>query len=165
MKTTNQENSDAFEESQRFNQLWLWGLLLCVVGFNIYSSFFGNEGGEIDKELLYSLIPLLVVCLLFVLLKLETHIDEKGISVRFLPFQRRWKSFNWAEIQHIEVRTYRPLMEYGGWGIRGLAGNKAYNVNGKIGIQVVFQNGNKLLIGTQKPDKASEAIKAFRKNA
>jgi hypothetical protein len=38
------------------------------------------------------------------------------------------------------------------------AKGKAYNVSGNQGIQLVFKDGNSLLIGTQKPNEASAAL-------
>lgn len=50
-------------------------------------------------------------------------------------------------------------MDYGGWGLRlGFFGKgRAYNISGNIGMQIVFKDGKKLLIGTQK----SAEIKSF----
>jgi hypothetical protein len=43
------------------------------------------------------------------------------------------------------------LTEYGGWGIKGTKHDRAFNISGKQGIQLEFKDGNRLLIGTQKP--------------
>jgi hypothetical protein len=48
------------------------------------------------------------------------------------------------------VRKYKPLLEYGGYGIRGFGNNRALNIAGKTGLQLIFKDGRKLLIGTQK---------------
>ena len=50
------------------------------------------------------------------------------------------------------VRTYSPLGEYGGWGLRySLSGNgMAYNVSGNKGLQLELSNGKKVLFSTNK---------------
>ena len=60
------------------------------------------------------------------------------------------------------ARPYSPIGDYGGWGLRGLAGNKAYNVWGSEGLQLVFKSGNRLLLGTQHPAELREALRGLR---
>ena len=62
----------------------------------------------------------------------------------------------------MEIREYKPIMEYGGWGIRGFGSNRALNIKGKIGLQLVFKNGQKLLIGTQKADEIVKILAPFK---
>jgi hypothetical protein len=99
--------------------------------------------------------------LLFYTLRLDTEINSNGIYIRFFPFHLSYKKYAWDEIEACFVREYNPIAEYGGWGIRlGLFGKgRAFNVSGNKGIQLVFKNNKKLLIGTSKPVEASEAIK------
>ena len=110
--------------------------------------------------------PLLIPILGFVLLfysRLDTEIDAEGIRVRFIPFHFKFKTYNWNVIGQATVTTYNPVLDYGGYGLRfGLFGKgKAYNVSGDQGIQLVFKKGSKLLIGTQKPNEAAQALSNF----
>jgi len=41
---------------------------------------------------------------------------------------------------------------------------KAYNMKGNQGAQLVFKNGKRLLIGSQKPDELAEAINSIMKS-
>lgn len=115
------------------------------------------------KSLIAPIISLLVFVLIFIL-NLETKINRKGISAGFepLPFFRR--HYDWDEIQECYIRTYAPVSEYGGWGIRGFGRAKAYNVSGNIGIQIITKNNERFLIGTEKPDLAKRAIRKNFKN-
>ncbi len=58
------------------------------------------------------------------------------------------------------ARTYQPLAEYGGWGIRGVGGNRAFNMRGNEGVQLELRSGQKVLIGSEKPE---ELVRAIRK--
>ena len=51
-------------------------------------------------------------------------------------------------------------MEYGGWGLRyGFFGKgRALNVSGNTGLQIEFNNGKRLLIGTNKPRELKEVL-------
>ena len=115
------------------------------------------------KSLIAPVISLLVFVLVFIL-NLETRINSKGISAGFepLPFLRR--NYTWDEIQECFVRTYAPVSEYGGWGIRGFGRAKAYNVSGNKGIQIITKTNERFLIGTEKPDLARRAINKNFKN-
>ena len=59
-----------------------------------------------------------------------------------------------------EARTYRPLLEYGGWGIRYAPFGKgwAYNVHGSQGVQLELTNGKRILIGSQRAEELARAI-------
>lgn len=150
-----------FIEKQRFSQWWLWLLLLLVVS-NLVREFL-NGTVEEKQALFFSALTLTLTSVLFAIMKLETSIDNNGISVRFFPFHLKKKHFNWDQLESCSIRTYKPVIEYGGWGIRKTFSGKgtAYNVKGKVGLQLVFKNGDRLLIGTQKAEKLNEVLKTL----
>ncbi len=157
-----------FTEKQRFRQWWLWLILVLINGISIWfliekyvykkpfpdTAYHSYSGGEIAF-----LITLLVTVLLL-MIKLETVIKTDQIEVRFFPFHLSFRRYPNNTIESALVRTYKPLAEYGGWGIRieFIGKGKAFNISGNQGIQVVFKDGSKLLIGTQKPIEASAAL-------
>lgn len=159
------ENEVLFKETQRFRQWWLWLILIAAFGITIFAVI--KEQKELQNNFNFALLaPLLIPILAFVLIffsKLDTEIDAEGIRVRFFPFHFKFKTYAWNTIGQAVVTTYHPLADYGGWGLRlGLFGKgKAYNVLGNKGIQLVFKDGSKLLIGTQKPGEAAQALSYF----
>ena len=54
--------------------------------------------------------------------------------------------------------TYRPLLDYGGWGIRFGRGGRAYSMVGDQGVQLVMRDGSRILIGSQRPEALAGAI-------
>jgi hypothetical protein len=154
-----------FKENQKFRQWWLIILMITIVIASALPLFSEISTNEVQlKSLIAPIISLLVFVLIFIL-NLETKINSKGISAGFepLPFFRR--HYDWDEIQECYIRTYAPVSEYGGWGIRGFGRAKAYNVSGNIGIQIITKNNERFLIGTEKPDLAKRAIrKHFKKS-
>lgn len=150
-----------FIEKQRFSQWWLWLLLFLVVS-NLVREFL-NGTVEEKQALFFSALTLTLTSVLFGIMKLETLIDTNGISVRFFPFHLKKKHFNWDQLESCSIRTYKPVIEYGGWGIRKTFSGKgtAYNVKGKVGLQLVFKNGDRLLIGTQKAEELNEVLKTL----
>lgn len=101
---------------------------------------------------------LLLVIFLLLGLRLDTEIRNDGVYVRFFPFALRLKRYGWEEIEKAYVRPYKPLLEYGGWGIRYGRKGKALNVSGNMGLQLELKNGKKLLIGTRKPEVLQAVI-------
>jgi hypothetical protein len=148
-----------YKETQRFTQWWLWFVLIGSWGSMIYS-FWVTAKFDIISILIVSVFAL-GLPILFWQMRLITRITEEGVYVRFIPFHFKEQFYPWESIESAQVRTYSPLMEYGGWGIKyGFNGQgKVYNVAGDQGLQLVFKSGEKLLIGTQKPTEIQAAVK------
>jgi hypothetical protein len=93
-------------------------------------------------------------------MRLVTRVTSAGIYVRFIPFHFKEQFYPWDSIESAQVRTYDSLFEYGGWGIKyGFSGQgKVYNVSGDQGLQLVFKSGEKILIGTHKPEEIQAAV-------
>lgn len=96
--------------------------------------------------------------LLFYKLKLIVEVDAKGIHIRFYPLVR--KHIPYESVRTCTARTYNPLMEYGGWGIRFSSKGKAYNVSGTEGVQLELTQSSPLLIGSQRADELASTINA-----
>jgi len=157
------ENKVLFREAQRFKTWWIWFLLLGVSVIVIYTAgrdIYRGEGiGKFGPIFALTTNGLLIA--LFLIMKLETEVRPDGIYVRFHPFHRRFRCYPWRNLTEAYVREYSAIFEYGGWGLRGLGNNRALNVSGNKGIQLVTKRGDKLLIGTRKPKEAAAAIENY----
>lgn len=152
-----------FEEKQRFNQWWLYFILALVLLILIGGIYKNTEGfRNFDNPVLILFFLLAMFPIVFILiLRLDTRIDQEGITVKFSPIGFSRKFFPWKEIQEVYVRKYSPIAEFGGWGIRGIGRRKAYNASGNIGIQIVTTNKKAFLIGTQGPDAVRAVLKQY----
>jgi hypothetical protein len=101
----------------------------------------------------------------FISISLETKIFEDGISVRFFPIQLKPIYFKWDDISKVEIVTYNPILEYGGWGYRGFnfSRKRALNIAGNKGINITFNDEKSLLIGTQKKDEVQKILSTIEK--
>ena len=160
-------NEILFSEQQRFKQWWFWLIFLGIdtlflVG--VYKQIIrGQQFGDkpmSNEGLIIITIIVVLLTVAFALIKLETQVKHDGIYVRFFPFRISFKHYPWDSISSSFVRKYRPLVEYGGWGVRFsvFGSGTAYNVSGNIGLQLIFTNKKKLLIGTKKPDQLTEVL-------
>lgn len=152
-----------FFEKQKFNQLWLWFLIL--VPFLYILIYFLNHRGSDLTTLIVVSCTLILSILILVIIKLETIIKKEGIHIRFFPFHIKYRQYAWSDISKLYMRKYDAISEYGGWGIRiNLRGKgKAFNVSGNNGLQLEFKNNKKILIGTQKPEELIKALKKINK--
>lgn len=157
-----------FKEEQRFNQLWLIALiaisaiipiiLVCV-------EYFKNQNSISTLELILIILLLIFFSGLIFIFKLSTKIDELGIHYKFFPLHLKYNTISWKSINNAYIRTYEPISEYGGWGIKGgwkKSKGKASNVSGTIGIQLELADRKKLLIGTKKQIEAENTIAYYK---
>ena len=155
-----------FTEVQRFRQWWVWVLVLFASGIAWYGAIhqivlkkpFGNNPAPDAVMIMIWGIFGVFFPVLFYSLKLYTEVRYDGLYIRFFPLQFHSHKISYAEIKTYEIRTYSALKEYGGYGIRFGKNGKAYNISGNMGVQFEFQNGKRLLIGTQKPEELIQAL-------
>lgn len=162
-------DSILFREKQRFNQAWLWLLMLVINGIFLYACYlqlivnqkFGDHSMS-NNMLIFTFIVIVLFTVLMRILYLDTLIGENGIYVRFSPLQRKYKHYSWNVIETAYIRQYSPILEYGGWGIKYGKSGWAYNVQGKSGIQLILNDHSKVLIGTQKMKEVKELLNRFK---
>ncbi len=165
-----------FREEQRFSQWWLWTLLLSVFAVAVGPLWYGlifqlstgnpwgtNPAGDgvLAVTTVFVTLVMGVILWLFLAMRLQIEINTGGLRFRYLPLVRKWRNIRREEIMRFEVGTYRPVAEYGGWGIRGGKGKygKAFNVSGNVGLKLFLSNGKFLLLGTQRSQAMLAAMK------
>ena len=155
-----------FTEKQKFNQWWLWAFLLGINGLTLFGlikqlvfreSFGSKPMGDMGLILFTMFLGLFTY--LFTKIELITQITNEGIAIKFSPFHRQFKFFKWSEISKCYIRTYSPLKDYGGWGIKYGSLGIVYNVSGNQGIQLEFLDNRNILIGTNKPDEVNAVLR------
>lgn len=149
-----------FQEKQRFTQWWLWAIIVISLLFGAFSVYNQFIEGEISKTifLLYTLFEASIL-LLFFTLRLETTITTEEIQILYFPFHWKKRKYPFSTIKKMEVITYSPIGDYGGWGVRLSSNGKAFNVKGDKGLKLYFEHQKPLLIGTQKPEELESIIK------
>ena len=161
-----------FKETQRFDQWWLIMIEVIVI-LTVIISFIKDYRNNLDNNLTGMILTVGMIVSVFGLIhfiRLETVIDENGISYRFFPILSKPRKILWSELTNCYVRKYAAIYEYGGWGIRGLVRKgvfdirgkgRAFNIKGNMGIQLEYLDGGKLLIGTQQPENAKRVIEYY----
>jgi hypothetical protein len=114
--------------------------------------------GELPRSgFLPLILPVLILLWLFAV-RLETEVEDAGVRLRFRGL---WfpKTFAWSNIQSAEAVSYRPLLQYGGWGIHRGFREWAWNVSGSEGVRLHFRDGSSFLIGSAESDRLAGAIR------
>ncbi len=158
-----------FKEEQRFTQTWLKVLLaisIVVPVITVVTKYLEENSQMTTNEFVLTLLGISISIAFIFFFKLKTRIDEVGIHYQFSPFHFKMKIIQWKEIKKVQVRNYDPILEYGGWGLKGgffwnKEKGKCANISGDIGIQIEFKNAQKLLIGTQKKEEAMQVLKNY----
>ena len=92
-----------------------------------------------------------VAAILFGVLTMRqtTTVSPEAVTARFgLLYTARIPV---AEVASAQAVAYRPVRDYGGWGIRGTGRRRALNTRGDKGVLLTRRDGSTLLIGSQKP--------------
>jgi len=163
-----QENEPIFREIQRWALTVRLLLLLAALasGAGIVMAGIAAERAPAETVSLFlstaiGVIVSLGVGVLLWINRLETEVRADGVFVRYFPFHLHWRRFPAQELSECYARQYRPILEYGGWGIRCGWKGRAYNVSGNEGVQLVFKNGKRLLIGSKRPQELETAIRSI----
>lgn len=141
-----------YSEEQAFDHVWLWALMgieLLVIMIPLILT------GQAIWTIAVAMGVMVMTMALLGSLRLRTRIDQHGVHFQMRVFHWKEQTIPWADIDQIYVRQYSPVAEYGGWGMKGVGKNRAYNVRGNYGIQIVKKDGRRILIGTQRPDEAA----------
>lgn len=140
-----------FREIQKFDQWWLWLILLSAFLLPLILLFQDMEEKAEPNMIVVLVVFIFGIAFLafFRIMNLQTEIDQQKIFIRFYPILS--KTFLWKDVQSAELIDYGFV---GGWGIRYFTKyGTVYNVKGNKGLAIVLNNGKKLLIGTQKKDE------------
>jgi len=168
-------NKVLFKETQQFRQWWNILLILAVTvataafaGYALYQQMVnGIQVGDEPAPNAVLIIIIVVTMLLlwaYLAMKLEVWIDQVGIHYRVWPLIFKQRLISIHEIQRYEIRQYRPIFDYGGWGIKkSLRWGRAYNISGNIGLQLYLTNGKKVLFGTQRSQAMMYAMDEMMK--
>jgi hypothetical protein len=93
--------------------------------------------------------------------KLVTDLRPPKFSVSLRGVFRSCK-IPLRDIERVEVITFDPIREFGGFGIRSTKNGRACLAYGTRGVRVSLSNGSPVVIGSQRPEALAEAIRGAR---
>ena len=163
-----------FSEEQRYNQWWLWLIMLLALSAVLVPFLYGIYSQEVlDKPFgdnpmstsglivtgSFSVLIMIVAIFILLKLRLKTKITTEALWFSYPPIINKWKKIVPEEIERYQIRTYATSREFGGHGMkRRRKYGMSYTVSGNVGLQLYFKNSKKLLIGTQKKQAIEYAM-------
>jgi hypothetical protein len=152
----------AFSEVQRFHQVWVIILIgfIAVLSWAFFIRLLLIPADESSAAIIVIVFAIfgVVFPVWFLIMRLEIEVRDHFLSYRMYPLHISWRKVPASEIAGAEAVTYRPILEYGGWGMRIGCRGRAYNVSGNRGVFIRRTSGTCFLLGSQRPDELAAAI-------
>lgn len=83
--------------------------------------------------------------------RVEVSLGRVGWIRKRIPYDR---------IVWIEPVTYRPLRDFGGWGVRGFGPRQAWTARGNRALVLHLDDGTQLYVGAEHPERLAERMRA-----
>ena len=156
---TLQPATAVFREEQYFD----WRVYALIASLQILTALGLLHGRDRSLELVLGLVVGigLVMFLVVGLLYMTTEVTPTDVRIWFgwVPAYRRIVPI--GDVRRVEVVTFRPIADYGFWGIRsGRDGERALIARGNRGVRLELADGSLLLIGSQRPETLAAALES-----
>lgn len=92
------------------------------------------------------------------LMRLEVRVTDDRLEFRYFPLHPAWRIVSLDDIRKVESTSYRPIREFGGWGIRFGRRGRAFTVSGTGGVWITLRSGREFLLGSRRPDDLADAL-------
>lgn len=146
-----------FHEEQYFD----WRLYAIIAMVDVLTALGLMHGSTWSPELLLGLVVGTGLLLFFVvlLLHMTTEVTPTEIQVWFGWIAVYRKVIPVGEVRRVEIVTFRPIADYGFWGVRaGRDGERALIARGGRGVRLELSDGSFLVIGSQRAEELAMAI-------
>lgn len=90
---------------------------------------------------------------------LDVELRSDHLFVAFGPLHLIRKRIPYAAVQAVEAVTYRPIVEFGGWGLRIRRGKTAWTIRGNQAARVTLSSGRRIYMGSRFPQRLVERVR------
>jgi len=91
----------------------------------------------------------------------RTRVDREGLTIRYGLAGIRIFRCSRSQITGIRIRTFAPIADFGGYGIRMAKGVTAYYLAGRSGVQLELEGRRSVLIGSMHPERLAAVLEAL----
>lgn len=91
-------------------------------------------------------------------LRVELFDERLRVSLGRVGWIR--KEVPYDTIARIEPVTYRPLREFGGWGVRGFGPRQAWTARGDRALVLHRTDGTEIYVGADHPERLAERLRS-----
>jgi hypothetical protein len=143
-------------ESQNpiYNSILATLLPMIFIGVAIATSF---------MEIWVSVIYVILALICFILYGgLRTIVNKDTLVMKIGVVGIPLLKVNVTDITTVDIHSFSPLKDFGGYGIRMNREMKAYFLTGSKGVKLALNNGKKYLIGSDHPERLAAVINTLR---
>ncbi len=159
--TDGPEESKMALESVRYRKFtpWNWSTYLFILGVVLLSCYPLLAGSGRDASTIIGVIILgLVAVILLSIGGLTVVIRESGITLHLGLVPLITKTVPFKQIKYLRTTKYRPIKDFGGWGLRGRGKKQVWSARGSDGLVLELIEGSELIVGADDPNKLKERI-------
>ncbi len=158
--------------SQVCKSIFVWVVILMLSAFiwwGTYRQLFLDIsfGSQVPPDWVLVIIWIifgLIAPATLIMIRLSVEVLTSEIRFRFSPFQTSFQSFKLDQIESLEVTDIRPIVDFGGLGVRFGSKGKGYIMGGRKALQLKLKNQIKpIFITTNNPSLIVEAVKKLPK--
>lgn len=146
-------------QNRLFHVIWIAVIIMWILFIQqiIFGQTVGNQPApDWFVILLWFLIGIGLPAVMWTA-RMVVDVTDKHVTIQYQPIVK--KVIEMHQIDAVEATTYRPIREYGGWGMIWLWNNvRAYTVVGNEGVMLTMTDGKRILIGSQQADDLATAI-------
>lgn len=143
-----------------FQPLGAWARLLTwgAVAFGVWAAIRNPPGAGMSSSIIAAAVLSLGILIeaVFGGVKIELFTDRLRVSLGRIGWIR--KTVPYGGIERIEPVTYRPLREFGGWGVRGFGTRQAWTAQGNRALVLYRSDGSQLYLGCADPERLAERL-------
>jgi hypothetical protein len=158
--------NQVYKETQSYRGTWIIYLIILIelptIILLLTFYLLAEDKAEMGVALTIVAGTMALIFLFIFNLRLETRIDQNGISFKYFPFIRSWRKYPKESIKTITVINYSPITDFGGWGLKGNKTTKAYSITGNQGLLFDVGENKKIMIGTMKAKELEEYLSTWK---
>ena len=131
-----------------------------MLGLLIWQVVLGHSWGKhpmSNADVIGWTVFLWLIYLRLITVRLVTEVRKGELIVRMRGLWRL-RRVPLDRIQLVETITHDIARDYGGYGIRSTREGKAYVAAGGRGVRVTLTEGEKLVVGSERPDELAAAL-------
>ncbi len=159
-----QKHNVFFHEEQNFQQPRI-RLLLAIpptilLGLAVWQVALGHAWGKqpmSNGSLIFWTVFLWLLYFYLIRVRLVTEVRSDGVMVGLKGLGRR-RSIPSDAIKSVELASYDPVRDFGGYGIRFQGSTSAYIASGNRGVRLELSTGKKVWIESKRPDDLLAAL-------
>jgi len=107
------------------------------------------------------LLALIAVAMIVTYGGFRTQVTREMVTVRMGLLGIKLLQLKTADISSVNVHTFSPLQDFGGYGIRFNREMRAYYLQGDRGVKITAVDGNQYLIGSDHPEHLAAVIESI----